>query len=66
MCMICTGIPAVLTLGVAAETRQRKAQKAAVKAGHKASRKLPFMILGLASTLGLMGISLYYHTQIGS
>jgi hypothetical protein len=66
MCMICTSVPAVLTLGVAAETRQRQAQKAALKAGQKGSRKLPFMIMGLVGSLGLMGFSLFYHTQIGS
>ncbi len=64
MCILCTGIPTVLTLGVAAEGKQRQARKDAVQRGESLPRKRPFIALTAAGVLGLVVTSVVYHTQL--
>ncbi len=64
MCALCTGVPTVLTLGLAAETKQRQACRAAAENGEPEPRKRPFIALTAAGVLGLVLTSVLYHTQL--
>ncbi len=66
MCALCTAVPTVLTLGVAAESKQRQACRAAEEEGIPAPRKRPFLALAVAGALGLIATSVLYHTQISA
>jgi hypothetical protein len=65
MCVVCSAVPTVLTLGVVAENKQRRACRAALEEGGPAPRKRPFLALALAGAFGLMVTSVVYHSQIG-
>lgn len=65
MCLFCTTIPAVLTLGVAAESNQRQARKTALSQGQQPPRQRPLLLLAVSSAIGLWIASVFYHTRIG-
>lgn len=65
MCMFCTTIPAVLTLGVAAESTQRQAHKAALARGQQPPRRRPFLLLAISGVMGLLIGSVFYHRHFG-
>ena len=65
MCVLCTAVPTVLTLGVAAESKQRQAGKVAAQEGKPSPRRRPYMVLAVGSAVGLMAASAAYHRFLG-
>jgi hypothetical protein len=64
MCALCTAVPTILTLGVAAESKQRQAGKVAAEEGRPLPRKRPYLALSIGGAVGLMAVSAAYHTLL--
>jgi hypothetical protein len=64
MCVICAAVPAVATLGTAADGEQRKRQKEAHARGEKTTpRQYPIRVLTALAMLVLFLVSAFFHTQ---
>ncbi len=64
MCVICAAVPAVATLGTAADGEQRKRQKELEARGAPtARRQYPIRMLTALAMLVLFLASAFYHTH---
>ena len=64
MCVICAAVPAVATLGTAADGEQRKRQKELEAHGEPAARRqYPIRTLTALAMLALFLVSAFYHTH---
>ncbi|MEW5719110.1 MAG: hypothetical protein AB1817_10815 [Chloroflexota bacterium] len=64
MCVICAAVPAVATIGTAADGEQRKRQKESQVRGEKTTRRqYPIRALTALAMLVLFLASAFYHTH---
>ncbi len=64
MCVICAAVPAVATMGTAADGEQRKRQKESHARGEPITRRqYPIRALTALAMLVLFLVSAFYHTQ---
>jgi hypothetical protein len=65
MCVLCTAIPASLSLGVVAEAKQNEARREALANGETPPRRRPYWAVSLGAMIIVVTVSTLYHVQGG-
>lgn len=65
MCVICTAIPASLSLGAVAEAKQNQARREALANGEIPPQRRPYWAVSLGAMLVVVTAATLYHAQGG-